>query len=288
MSFHHILIVYNPAAQGGKSRKLLNAYETILQQESLHYTLFETSGKSDSLDIRKVILENTFDLISVVGGDGTINTTINGLPSFDIPLHFIPAGTGNDLIKMIYPTAPMDKILKKPISSQGKQSIDVWRCNEKRFVNGFGAGFDGAIANETQYKTFLFSSKTKYWIAIIKHILFYTSPTLLINGEKKSTFMLSAANGMVYGGGFKVAPDALVNDGYLDLVHCQHINRLKRLYYLPLVIFGKHIGKKAIRIEKLNELKIVSSHPLPAHLDGEPIHEKTYHIFFESKVDVIS
>lgn len=288
MSFQHILIVYNPAAQGGKSHKLLNAYETILKQESLNYTLYETSGESDSIVIRQLIQENTVDLISVVGGDGTINTTINGLPSFDIPLHFIPAGTGNDLIKMIYSTSPLEEILKKPITYQGTQSIDIWRCNEKRFVNGFGAGFDGAIAHETQYKTFLFSSKTKYWIAIIKHILFYTSPTLLINGEKKSTFMLSAANGKVYGGGFRIAPDAVVDDGYLELVHCQRINFLKRLYYLPLVISGKHIGKKAIWNEKLTELKIISSHPLPAHLDGEPIHENTYHIFFENKVDVIS
>jgi YegS/Rv2252/BmrU family lipid kinase len=278
LKFKNILIVYNPSSQGGKSVNLFNEYLTIIKKEGSPFTIFETTGINDVENIQEIISSNAFDLISIIGGDGTINITINGLQDFGIPIHIVPAGTGNDLARILYGHLKIIDILRLPFQYTKKVNIDIWSCNQIRFINGFGAGFDGAIAEKTQSKTFLFSSKTKYWIEIIKQILFYRSPKMEINGKKMSIFMIAAANGSDYGGGFKVAPLAKLDDKKLEYIQCNNIPILHRLYYLPLVQAGKHLSQKAITYKQVNELTISSHQPLPAHLDGEPLCEKSYHI----------
>lgn len=287
MKFKNILIVYNPFSQGGKSVYLFNEYLTIIRKEGSPFTIFETTGINDIKTIQKNIASNSFDLISIIGGDGTINITINGLQDFSIPLHIIPAGTGNDLARLLYGHLKISDILKLPFQFTKKVDIDIWSCNQIRFINGFGAGFDGAIAEKTQSKTFLLSSKTKYWIEIIKQILFYRSQKVEINGKKTAIFMIAAANGSDYGGGFRVAPLAKLNDKKLEYVECKNIPTLLRLYYLPLVQAGKHLNQKAITYKKIDELTISSNQPLPAHLDGEALCEKNYHIKWQNQVQIL-
>lgn len=288
MIYQHTLIVFNPAAQGGKSHLALTPYLTILKQEGFAYSLYQTNGNDDTEKIQKLMDEHPFDLISIVGGDGTINITLQALPHFDTPLHIIPAGTGNDLVKMLYANQSLQRILQIPFNNQQEfSSIDVWTCNQKRFINGFGAGFDGAIAQKTQLKKILFSSQAKYWIEIIKHLFIYRSFQAKINGENKQVFMLSAANGKVYGGGFKVAPNANISDGKLEIILCKPVSLFKRMYFLPLVKLGRHLHKSAIEYQQLEEITIASDCPIPAQLDGEPLIEKNFHIRKTGQVKVI-
>jgi YegS/Rv2252/BmrU family lipid kinase len=287
LKYKYILIVFNPASQGGKSVNVFNEYLTIIKEEGSLFKVVETTGLNDVQIIQKNIILHSFDLIGIVGGDGTINITINGLQNFGIPIHIVPAGTGNDLARMLYGNLKMKDILQLPFQSKKTGVIDIWSCNQKRFINGFGAGFDGAIAAKTRSKTFLFSSKTKYWIEILKQILFFRSPKIEINGQKTAIFMIAAANGKDYGGGFQVAPLAILDDKQLEFIQCKNVNVPLRLFYLPLVKAGKHLFKKAIIYKRVNELKITSNDPLPAHLDGEPLCEKNYHIKYENQVRVL-
>ena len=196
-------------------------------------------------------------------------------------------GTGNDLARMLYGGLKIKAILRLPFKSKKNTTVDIWSCNQIRFINGFGAGFDGAIAKKTRSKTFLFSSKTKYWVEILKQILFFRFQKIEVNGQKTAIFMIAAANGKDYGGGFQVAPLAKLNDKQLEFIQCKNINTPLRLFYLPLVKAGKHLNKKAINYKRVNELKIRSNYPLPAHLDGEPLCEKNYYIKYENKIRVL-
>jgi diacylglycerol kinase family enzyme len=157
---------------------VFNEYLTIIKEEGSLFKVVETTGLNDVQIIQKNIILHSFDLIGIVGGDGTINITINGLQNFGIPIHIVPAGTGNDLARMLYGNLKMKDILQLPFQSKKTGVIDIWSCNQKRFINGFGAGFDGAIAAKTRSKTFLFSSKTKYWIEILKQIYSLGLPKL--------------------------------------------------------------------------------------------------------------
>lgn len=288
MAAKNILIIYNPAARGGKSHLVQKAFTTFLQKENINFDVYETTANEDTKQIKKLISNNQYDLISIVGGDGTINLAINALPHFDLPVLIIPAGSGNDLVKMLHYNKNIEEIFSLAVAPNPEiRAMDLWRCNDRLFANGFGAGFDGAIANKTANKKSFLPSKLKYWIEIIRHIFFYSSPNFKVNGISYPTFMISIANGRVYGGDFKVAPLANISDGILEVIRIKKVVVPLRFLYLPLVQLGKHLNKKPIKYTQESRIIITSEENLDAHLDGEPISESSYHITFESKLDVL-
>ncbi len=86
---------------------------------------------------------------------------------------------------------------------------------------------------------------------------------------KAEYFMINILNGQSFGGGFKVAPKAVLNDGRLDLNMVEKISPLKRLYYVPVIKKGNHIGLSFIKYHQEQKVEIQSACMLPAHLDGE-------------------
>ena len=285
-----ILVVYNPAARGGKNEPLKELYLAFLEKQNLRYTTYITDGDEEESGIAVMCKLYSCRILSIIGGDGTFNLVINALDHLNISIHLIPAGSGNDLAKMIYPIGIpayadiFQRVLrKKPIT----KSIDIWRCNDQLFANGFGCGFDGSIAYDTKFKKGLLGTKTKYWVEIVKHIFFYKSPHISVNGKAYATFMLSAANGSVYGGDFKVAPNASINDGKLDIVRIKKVWIPLRLFYLPLVLLGKHLSTSVVEYEQLDQLTIQANKPIPAHLDGEPLSKNKYIISKEGKMEVL-
>jgi len=287
---HPILVIYNPAAQGGASRAVFNDYLDFLGSNGIHCKTYETIGDGVELRLSQLMNEHTFNTISIIGGDGTINLTINSLPHFRTPIHIIPAGSGNDLAKMIYPDEilSLEMIYTRVLNKNPEtRTVDVWRCNNQFFVNGFGCGFDGSIAYNTTFKKGIWGTKMKYWVEIVKHIFLYRSPTFSVNGVEHPTFMLSVANGKVYGGDFMVAPHANVSDGTLEVVRIDKLNILKRLLNLPLMKKGGHLKKSFVSYSRAETVQIKSKTPLLAHLDGEPIRETEYIITQESSLTIL-
>ncbi len=208
----------------------------------------------------------------MIGGDGTLNDVVNALPSFDIPLHIIPAGSGNDFHQL---TSHRSLNSNSDLSKELVYS-DIWSCNGMLFHNGVGLGFDGSIAHQTQYsKIKWLPLGLKYWFAIFRNIFTYRSKKCVIKSEDGSydglSFMISVANGTQYGGGFKVAPDAQRDDGLLDVVIIHKIHPLKRLVYVPKVEKGEHMNLDIVQHFRTNNLSIEYTEEIPVHLDGEVI-----------------
>jgi YegS/Rv2252/BmrU family lipid kinase len=280
-SSRNVLVIYNPAAQGGASAGVYNAYLDFLGTNHIRCKPYITTGDGQELVISKLIQEYKFTAITIIGGDGTINLAINSLPHLELPIHLIPAGSGNDLAKMIYPkSTPSQEQLFALVLNKNPETmtLDIWRCNDQLFANGFGCGFDGSIAYNAKYKKGIWGSKMKYWVEIVKHIFLYRSPIFSVDGKEYTTFMLSVANGKVYGGDFMVAPHADTSDGYLEVVRIHKLSVLKRLLNLPLMKKGGHLKKDFVSYERKLAVHIKSDIPLAAHLDGEPVSEKDYRI----------
>lgn len=274
---NHILVIFNPVAHSGKSQQDYDLFLQFLEANKISYTTYTTQKDDNAAHIEKIVKNGNYDCISVVGGDGTLNQTVNSLSAQQIPIHPIPAGTGNDLVKMVYPNLSQPDIFAKVLSST-YQRVDLWQCNDAYFINGFGSGFDGAVSHATHGEQYPLLPKLKYWIEILKLIINFRSQPLFINGEKRSNFMLAAANGQVYGGGFKVAPLAFVNDGLLDIIEIAPVPVWKRFLYLPKIERGKHLNLDIISHSRADSITIQSTNALKAHLDGEPLLAKQYFI----------
>lgn len=261
-SAKNIALVCNPGSENGKSLRITNSIEILLSGMDISHSVF-SSAWPESFD--------GFTQVWIIGGDGTINWFINQYSTIQLPLALFGGGSGNDLQWMLYGNKTVEEQAEQVL--QGKpQLIDAGVCNERLFINGVGIGFDGAIVHDLLGKKKL-AGKASYLLSILKHIVGYHEKPceLQMAGEiiTQDCFMISVANGKRYGGGFLVAPKAILDDGLLDVNIVGRISSMRRIKYLPVIEKGEHLELDFVKYRQTNKIIIQSPMPLHAHLDGE-------------------
>lgn len=258
----HIAIVCNPQAGNGKALEVADKIVLHLETKGISYSLFTAQWPQ---------LWNNITKVWIVGGDGTLNYFINQYPEINIPLSIFKGGTGNDFQELLYGNITLEKQMEKVLNGS-PHLVDAGICNKKLFINGVGIGFDGAIVKDLLSKK-KSNGKSAYLISILKNIFRYKEKKCFIKfGHYEISqycFMINAANGKAYGGGFKVAPKASIEDGLLDLNIVGEIPPLKRLYYIPVIEKGGHLKLAFIQYHQTNRVEIISPELLHAHVDGE-------------------
>ncbi len=284
-----VLVVSNPFAGGGGAVDVLEIYKRFAaKQKDYKYYFYLTQNPGDFEGISSAVDTYMPDVVSIVGGDGTLNEVMNVENVRDKRIHVVPAGSGNDFHKLVYGDITILESLEFSKSEKTKE-YDIGTCNDRYFINGVGIGFDGSVARQTVRMQMPFiPSKWKYWIAILKNILFYkgTDITLTYNGktETLNLFLIDVANGTEYGGGFRVSPLSVADDGEFNVIGIKNLSLLKRLLKLSMVKNGKHLNDPAVFHHKVEKIGIESENELHAHLDGELMSAKTFEIAVAQKV----
>ncbi len=255
-------MVCNPLAGSGCALEVVARLEGLLHQYSIPKTVF-IHDWPDSF--------SGFSDIYLVGGDGTLNFFINKYPDINVPLVIFKGGTGNDFHWLLY--GEIDTVTQfKKVLDLPARPVDCGRCNNRLFINGVGAGFEGAVAQALSSGKKL-PGKTSYLITILRKIFSYRSRHFTImTGDKVITgkkLLVDISNGRRAGGGFHVAPEALANDGWLDLVMSASLTSIRRLIYLPVIEKGKHLGLSFITHLPVKAVRIQSLDIIQYHLDGE-------------------
>ncbi len=255
-------MVCNPLAGSGFALEVVARLEGLLHQYSIPKTVF-IHDWPDSF--------SGFSDIYLVGGDGTLNFFINKYPDINVPLVIFKGGTGNDFHWLLY--GEIDTVTQfKKVLDLPARPVDCGRCNNRLFINGVGAGFEGAVAQALSSGKKL-PGKTSYLITILRKIFSYRSRHFTImTGDKVITgkkLLVDISNGRRAGGGFHVAPEALANDGWLDLVMSASLTSIRRLIYLPVIEKGKHLGLSFITHLPVKAVRIQSLDIIQYHLDGE-------------------
>ncbi len=285
-------LIINQTAGGGKPQRhiseILNYFDSLPGFEyQISYT--PASGEATALSLQAA--ERGVDTIISVGGDGTINEIINGiLQSTKQPaLGIIPAGWANDFIKSV----PIPKDIKHSchiISQQKTKMIDVALINKHTYyANIFGIGLDAhiaALANimKTKYPDWKTLSAYVYVFATIKTLLapipfFRVKITIDNQVIEDEMLFVAVANGQTEGGKFKIAPEAEIDDGFLDIYVVRKMNRFRCLYLFPKVMSGTHLEVREVSFHRGKEIFIETTGPVTAQVAGEILPAEThYHI----------
>lgn len=271
MAYRKVFIVWNPAS-GGKSRKIIPILTDYLKSEDVNYQLFDTELSKNATITVEQNLDASFTDIIVVGGDGTLNESVNGL-KYSIPLAIIPAGTGDDFIKMV----AIGKNLKEQMETAlygNVHSIDLGLCNERKFINGVGIGFDGQIVEDMLTKRVPFlTGHAAYYYHVLRILWGYQEkPFKFFMNEisyHKDLILLTIANGSTFGGGFKLAPNAKIDDGLLSICEIGRFKNYKRFLNVHKLSNGTHGNLPRINFYETKEISIESNPLLFAHIDGE-------------------
>lgn len=267
----HIVLLCTLSRENEKSLKLADTISLLLTGMDIRHSACRASWPKQ-LD--------EFSEAWIVGGDGTLNRFINQYRDTTLPLSVFPGGSGNDFHWMLYGDQLSEQQVERVL--QGKaERLDAGICNGQLFLNGVGIGFDGAIVHDLLGKKKL-AGKASYLLSILKHIVGYHEKpcTVQMAAEKiaEDCFMISVANAIRYGGGFKVAPRASVTDALLDLNIVGKISPLKRMRYLPVIEKGEHLELPFIQYRQTNAVRISAPVPLHAHIDGEYVQDHVFDI----------
>lgn len=279
--------IVNPLSQSGKGLRMWKQTEAILDERKVKYEAFLLGGPGEAAELAGFLSMNkTPCTIVIVGGDGTINEFLSGLPTFEgITLGYIPTGSGNDFSRgMQIPAKPEDavNIILAPKKIR-KFNIGITSSGRKSqsFAVSSGMGFDAAVC-DASYSSPLKSILNKLhagkliYLANALRMLFYLKPfsiRLLIDDSRLLTFskvyFATAMNTKYEGGGFMFCPNASPADDYLDLIVVDNISKLKVLFLLPTAFFGKHTGFQGIHIYRCKRAVIQSETESCVHADGE-------------------
>lgn len=267
-----VAIVFNSKSGKGKSRHSYLFFVRKLQEFQIPFDVIELRGKQ--------ILDKFYTDLLVIGGDGTINFTLNHLEKIEVPITLVAAGSGNDFARFLHGYKSPEQMLQ--VLLNGKTvAVDAGLCNGEYFINGVGAGFDALVAKKLLHKKIL-SGHLAYLLAVVQLLFTYKSSAVEIEADelkyKGHMFMLSVANGITYGGGFKVTPVARYDDGWLDAMLVKPISLLKRFRYLPVIEKGAHLDLSFVTYTKVKKIVVRSPNPTPVHLEGEYRESSEYRI----------
>jgi YegS/Rv2252/BmrU family lipid kinase len=210
----------------------------------------------------------------VVGGDGTIQEVVPSLLGTETAVGVVPAGTGNDFSRTHHiprdPHGALQLALRAP-----QRRFDVGFVNGRPFVNVAGVGFDAEVAAWCKHRTRVLSGPAIYVAGIFRHLFSY-SPQVInftLDGEPFSErcLLLAVGNGRFYGGGMKMCPDAVPDDGVFDVCVGGNLGKLETLRLLPLVFSGRHVERPKVRTFHAKEVRVSSPASLSIHADGEPV-----------------
>lgn len=275
-----IRFIVNPMSASGRGKKIWLQVEDTLKQKNLNYTVQFTNYPKHGISLAKeAVKDPTVQAIVAVGGDGTVHEAAQALIGTDIPLGFIPAGSGNDFARALDISIDSAKALERILQFRPFK-IDIAKINNKYFVNGAGIGFDGAVAKMTN------DSKMKIWLNRMKlgrfaylasalRLLCTFRPTdLILTTDDRSHFfsnvwLIAVTNIPFYGGGMKVCPAAVYDDGLLDICIVRNVNRVQFLRSLSKVFYGKHATDPRIVFMKAQKIAVQSKDLLFVHTDGE-------------------
>lgn len=274
-----IIYVFNPISGTKTKSALLKKIEFKSKEKNLHFELFKTNPDGNYDELRKKIQAEQITDIIIIGGDGTVNQVTNALHSCNVKFGIIPAGSGNGLAFTAGIPKNTDRALQIIFNGKAKQT-DAFLVNNYYACMLSGLGFDATVAHK-----FAENPKrglTTYARQTVKHFFRAHSYRfeIMTNGFSFFTdaYFISIANSNQFGNNVTIAPKAKLNDGLLDIVIAQKMQKAR----LPLAVLNQIRGNnklqkviednsgKRILYFQTPELTIRNFDHAALHIDGEP------------------
>jgi diacylglycerol kinase (ATP) len=268
------LLLINPKSGNGRGNKVGKLVKQELKALGIGYIDVSADSAQESQENLKSKLRESqeFEGLFLIGGDGTVNLAVQELVGSDLGLALIPAGTGNDFARTLnLKLKNPEQLISHYLSSQ-PSLIDVGKVGEKYFVDVLSTGFDSMV-NERANAMKRIKGRAKYNVSILMVLSTFKpkSYRFSIDGfsfESKA-MLIAVSNGICYGGGMKVTPDAKIDDGLFDILILSPVSKLEFLKVFPKVFSGMHTTHPAVKISRGRSVEIDSD--AVAYADGERV-----------------
>ena len=282
-------VIVNPNAGSGRGRKEWDEISDLLKAAGINFSSEFSQFKYNSIDIVKQAYKEGYRKFIAVGGDGTIHEVVSGIMSLnrqdpDVLLAAIPVGTGNDWGREWGVTTDHKQAVD--IIARGKsriqdlaevRSFKNGKENTRFMVNIGGLGFDANVCFKVDgYKDEGKTGKSLYMRGLLRAFFGYTNKRFKIDVDghrlyEGPVFSTAFGIGKFSGGGMMQTPEALPDDGLLEVTVIKKIPKLKVLFKIKKLYTGEIYTIKQVIHTKAREVHVESFPVAKVEVDGEAV-----------------
>jgi YegS/Rv2252/BmrU family lipid kinase len=292
-----LLVIINPAS--ARSRRVWPEIKNRLTENRILFDAYETTHAGDASEKTRDVLRDGYEIIAVVGGDGTLSEAASGFFEFQVDdnpaafhlpsaindraaLAILPAGTGNDFARgLARGREPLEKWLETLINHcrgdnpDNAHAIDVIQGRatggERDFIClnvatiGLGAEVAARVASQRAMMKRL-PGEARFVSAAFGALVAWRERQVRVRVDdggtvESSTNLLAVANSTYAGGGMLFAPDAHVDDGLIDLMLTHDLKRSTILRELPRIRRGEHLNNPRVQIVQAKHVRVETVEP---------------------------
>jgi len=212
------------------------------------------------------------DAIVVAGGDGTVNSAIPALIAAGKPVGILPFGTANDLALTL--DIPADPLAAAGVIVAGHlRRIDVGKVNDAYFLNVASLGLAANIAERQDAELKRQWGVFSYLVAAVDSLSgaqrFAARITCGTRSERVNAYQIAVGNGIHYGGGLMVSPDARIDDGELDVYAIETTSIANLIALAPKLRDGTLVERDDVAFFRGASVRVETDRPMPINTDGE-------------------
>jgi diacylglycerol kinase (ATP) len=261
----------NPASGRGTGKAHLDRIRVLASR--LGAGLVVSRKVSDLSEQARRAAEDGIERLLVAGGDGTMHHAAQGLAGTKCALGVIPLGSGNDLAGTLGIPPDLEVAVERARTGEVRR-IDLLRVGETFSASYAGVGFDSEVtrfANEMK----ILRGPLIYFYSVIHTLITFVPPRMRVvydGGAFEGKVMFTVVNNLPrFGGGMRIAPDAVIDDGLLDLVIVREVPKAVLLSIFPKVYSGRHVGHPAVTIVRTRRAEITIDRAMTMYGGGEPL-----------------
>lgn len=265
-------LVVNPVAGGGRAARLLPAVEQALRGAGHDLRVTPTG----SLEHAGALARDAVDddrVVVAMGGDGLVGRVAGTVSACGGLLAVLPGGRGNDFCRAV--GIPRDPVVACALLDTGvERAVDVGDAAGTPFLGVASIGFDSDV-QERVLTSRLPLGPLVYLYGSLAVVAGWRHATFTGTADgvpfRLTGWSVAVANSGVYGGGMRLAPDASLEDGRLDLVTIGATSRRTFLAALPELFRGTHVRRAAIDVRRVRTVALDADRPFRVFADGDPV-----------------
>jgi YegS/Rv2252/BmrU family lipid kinase len=270
-------VIINPISGAGRRRDVARVRAeqaaALVEQRRLSAEVFVTERPGHARELAQAGLRRGVTMFVAWGGDGTVNEIGSALVGSDATLAIVPSGSGNGLAREL--GVPLDPASAFQVLFDGRaRLIDAGELDGHLFFNIAGIGLDARVAHRFAESGLERRGFVRYLELAAREVASFTPHeyALTANGRDLNVrpLLIAIANARQYGNGALIAPDAILDDGKLDVVVVDYLPAWKVLLHAPKLFAGTVAQVPGVSITRTSTLGIASDAALVYHVDGEP------------------
>jgi len=271
------VFLVNPASANGATGKRWPKLRARAAELGLEGDELASSAPGELTELAREAAAR-YDLLVVVGGDGSLNEVVNGVAGLDTELAVIPAGTGQDFGRTHGIPARFEDAVRTAVDGR-TLTIDlghaVYAGGERYFANVGSVGMSGAVARRANSMSKALGGRATFYYALTREFIGWRNSQVTVTfdgGERRGPMHdVIVANGRWHAGGMKLAPDASADDGVFDVVLIGDVSKLDFVTTSPKLYSGGHVGHPRVEVVRTASVSVDAARPLPIELEGEPV-----------------